>query len=103
MSNEAVETVVVRRHPGDWRTAVYRVSDVRGFRWDNVSGGVQRRTPRVLLFAYVDCTEAVNGAVAHSGMHRPCPHSIKVVIQQNDNGRALYRRLADLAGPKPAS
>ena len=33
-------TVEVRRQWNDWRFAEYRITDISGMHWDNVSGGV---------------------------------------------------------------
>lgn len=52
--------VSVRRHPQDWKTAVYRMSDVHDLRWDSISGGVQRATSYPALFATVLCDHAVS-------------------------------------------
>jgi len=93
--------VNVRRHAGDWRIATYRIEDLENVHWDTISGGVHRRFPFPLLFAYVWCDRMVDGEVAHSGAHGPCPHRIKVCILKCDNDRETYAYLAKLAGEKP--
>jgi hypothetical protein len=95
------EYVVVRRQWNDWRTAKYRLSDVEDVRWDRFSGGVQAPAPQYFLHGYVRCDEAVEGEVAHSGMHGDCPHRIKACIVKKDNDKQVYQRLAEKAGPKP--
>lgn len=50
--------VYVRRHPNDWQTATYNLSDVSGLHWSYVSGGVGRRTSHETLFGYVMCDGA---------------------------------------------
>jgi hypothetical protein len=55
-----------------------------------------------MLFASVQCDGMIEGELSHSGAHGTCPHSIKVVIQKNDNAPQTYARLASVAGPKPA-
>jgi hypothetical protein len=78
-------SVGVRRHPGDWQTAVYRFSDIDDIHSDSVSGGVGRKTSRPALFGYVMCDSAVTGEVAHSCRHGPGPHRIKVCIPKACN------------------
>ena len=93
--------LIVRRHPGDYRTAKYRLSDIGGLRWDKLSGGVQRTAfGQYYLYGYVACNEAVEGNVAHSGVHGPCPHTIKVCILRQDNISSYELLVRDLP-PKP--
>ena len=93
--------VTVARHPGDYRTARYRLGAIGGVRWDRLSGGFGKRSGQPLIYGYVDCQSAVDGEVAHSGIHGSCPHSIKVFIPQGQNSQAVIRHLRGLAGPRP--
>ncbi len=77
--------VYVRRHPNDWQTATYNLSDISGLHWDYVSGGVGRRTSHETLFGYVMCDGAVDGEVAHSCRHGRGPHNIKVCLMKGMN------------------
>jgi hypothetical protein len=79
-SGESDPTVSVRRHPSDWQTAVYRLSDISGIHSDVVSGGVGRKMSRSTWCGYVMCDGAVSGEVAHSCRHGLAPHRIKVCI-----------------------
>jgi hypothetical protein len=85
ISSESDLTVCVRRHPSDWQTAVYRLSDIDGLHWDTTSGGVGRKTSRAALFGYVMCDAAISGEVAHSCRHGPGPHRIKICIPKTCN------------------
>jgi hypothetical protein len=53
--------VRVRRQYNDWRVATYRLEDVSGLHWDEVSGGVRAKANRSYLFGYVLCDAAVRG------------------------------------------
>jgi len=60
--------------------AIYRFSDMDGLHYDNVSGGIGRKTSHDALFGYVMCDAAISGEVAHSCRHGPGPHRIKVCV-----------------------
>ena len=85
MSEAAELTVCVRRYPSDWKTAVYRLSDVNGLHRDSISGGVGRKTSHDAWFGYVMCDGAVSGEVAHTCRHGPPPHRIKICIPKTCN------------------
>lgn len=89
--------VRVRRQWNDWRKAKYRLEDLEHVHWSYMSGGVQAPTPRPFMHAYVRCDAAVEGEVAHSGTHGPCPHSIKVCIVQKDNSKSVIEALKRIA------
>jgi hypothetical protein len=89
--DEAIE-VYTRRHPNDWQTATYKLADIEELHWNNVSGGVGRRTSHDTLFGYVWCNGAVAGEVAHSCRHGQGPHRIKVCLPKGlnkDNWKAI--------------
>lgn len=93
----ADDTMVnVRRQWNDWSEAVYRLSDIAGLHWDNVSGGVQARAPRSFVHGYVMCDEMVSGAISHSCQHGKGPHRIKVCIVKKGNEAAFPAILAKL-------
>jgi hypothetical protein len=85
MTDATQLTVSVRRHPKDWQTAVYRLSDIDGPHRDTVSGGVGRKTSHDAWFGYVMCDGAVSGEVAHTCRHGPAPHRIKICIPKTCN------------------
>ncbi|WP_375414688.1 hypothetical protein [uncultured Bradyrhizobium sp.] len=77
--------VWVRRQFDDHRHAAYRMQDMRGWHWSNISGGVQHRANRYYLHAYVMCDGMIAGELAHSCEHGPPPHRIKVCITRKGN------------------
>lgn len=94
------EYVWVRRQWNDYRKAKYKLSDIEGIHWDWISGGVQVPSPQPFIHGYVSCDGAIEGEVAHSGCHGPCPHYIKVCITKKDN-KNIFPKLLEKAGPKP--
>ena len=94
-------TVIVRRQPNNYQTAKYLLSSFEEPHWDTVSGGVQTiMFDQPFIYGYVICNDAVEGEVAHSGAHGPCPHRIKVCALKKDN-LPIYSTLLELAGPRP--
>ncbi len=100
MSEEEL-TVLVRRQWNSQQDARYRLSDISGVHWSNVSGGVWTRANTYYLHGYVSCDAALSGEVAHSCRHGEGPHSIKVCIVKKGQNPAALRLLQDRAGPKP--
>jgi hypothetical protein len=99
--DEKADTCVwVRRQWNDHRQALYRLEDIRGLHWDSVSGGVRAKAPQQFLHGYVDCDAMLEGEIAHSGLHGPCPHSIKVCVLKKDNDPKVYRLLEKDAGER---
>lgn len=98
--------IKVRRSPKCHMIATYKHSDIWGYHWSLVSGGVKSSfMGSYSLYAYVWCDGAVEGAVVHSGEHGvenhgPCPHQIKVCILKKDN-RSIYDALT--TGPDGSS
>jgi hypothetical protein len=87
------DLVYVRRQYNDQSIAGYRIQDLSGLHWSNVSGGIQARANRAYLCGYVWCDAAVEGAVAHSCRHGEGPHHVKVCVVKKDNSKATYARL----------
>ena len=75
---QSVSTVWVRRQWDDWRKALVPLRSLRNVAWSEVSGGVKAPTPRPFLHGYIYCNEIISGDLAHSCLHGPGPHSIKV-------------------------
>ena len=92
--------VWVCRQPGG-NAARYRLDDLDGVHWDTVSGGRRQPLPQPFVCGYVDCEDAVEGEVGHSGSHGRCPHRIKVCVVGKDNLPAVMSDLRASAGPKP--
>ena len=93
-----MEYVTVVRSKGDWQKGKVKISDIEELRWDEISGGVRKRTGTCDLYGYIMCDQIVEGVIGHSGIHGPCPHRIKVLIQKCDNSEEIYERLVKRAG-----
>ena len=91
--------VRVRRDWDDHRVGTVRWSDLGNPRWDMVSGGTQTRTPQPFLHGYVMC-DKVRGDIAHSCIHGPAPHNIKVCIVEKDNSRQVWDYLMKIVGAR---
>jgi hypothetical protein len=94
------ELLRVKRHTKDWQAASYREDQIQDPHWSLSSGGVRAPFSRESLCGYVACHEAVDGEVAHSGLHGPCPHLIKVVITKTGSSPAPYKRVRAKADEK---
>ncbi|GAA1083740.1 hypothetical protein [Pseudonocardia alni] len=95
------ETIVwVRRQWNERHRAAYRLADLSGLHWSDMSGGVMARANRPYVHGYASCEAAVEGEVAHSCRHGSAPHRIKVCVTAVDNGGVrspLVRHLRGLA------
>ena len=89
----SVTRVIVRRQWNDWQKASYAVGHLRDIRWMSISGGVRTLAPQPFLHALVQCDAMLEGEVAHSGVHGPCPHTIRVCIVKKDNDPAVFSLL----------
>lgn len=99
---EEPELVSVKRNPRDWQEASYREDQISDPHWSATSGGVRRGLGGEKLCGYVVCNEAVYGEVAHSGIHKACPHTIKVCIIKKGSAAGPYKRLRQEADEKRA-
>jgi hypothetical protein len=77
--------VTVRRQWNDWREARYRLRDIEGLHWTDVSGGVNARAPRALIHGYVWCNGMIDGELAHSCQHGEGPHRVLVCVVKKAN------------------
>ena len=88
--------VWVRRQFDDHRHAAYRLADVEGWHMSDISGGVQHRANRRYLHGYVWCDGMIAGTLAHTCIHGPPPHRIKVCITKKGNEK-FWRVIAEVA------
>lgn len=97
----AVEAPVVqvRRQPGDWRLAAYRLADVSRMEWGYIGGGLKRRT-QWHVYGFVMCDGMISGKVGHSCKHGPPPHKIKVCITKKYNEK-VWPAISEKVGPRP--
>ena len=89
----AEQKVVIRRSWNDDKTAVVLRSDLHDLRMDDTSGGIQKRSPRLMVYGYISCDKIIEGEIAHSGLHGSCPHRIKVVVIGKFNPKKLMDEL----------
>jgi hypothetical protein len=92
--------VWVRRQFDDHRHAAYRLAEVGGWHWSDISGGVQHRANRHYLHAYVWCDAMIAGELAHRCNHGPPPHRIKVCITKKGNEK-FWHAIEAVAPAKP--
>lgn len=93
-----MEYVWVVRQKGDYKKAKVKLSNIQNLRWDEISGGAKIRNGTCALYGYMMCNQIEEGEIGHSGIHGPCPHRIKVLIQKCDNDEEIYEKLAERAG-----
>ncbi len=86
--------VKVRRQPGDYRLATYRLDKVYRMRWDNVGGGIQQRSA-IHVYGYVLCNELTCGKLAHSCRHGPPPPRDQGVHHQEAQRTGLGAHTSD--------
>ena len=55
------------------KLARYRLRDLSGFHWSDVSGGVMRRSPPCFLHAYAQCNGMLEGELAPQRRTRAVP------------------------------
>lgn len=77
--------VWVRRQFSSRKHAAYRLADVDGWHWSNMSGGIMRRANRYYLHGYVWCDAMIAGVIGHTCKHGPPPHRIKVCVTKKGN------------------
>ena len=56
-----------------------------------MAGGTQIESRKPFIYGYVWC-DKVLGAIAHSCIHGPPPHNIKVCLMKGDNSRDVWDR-----------
>ena len=92
--------VWVRRQFDDHRHAAYRLAEVSGWHWSNISGGINHQANRYYLHAYVMCDGMIAGELAHRCIHGPPPHRIKVCITKKGNEK-FWRAIEEVGPKKP--
>ena len=67
------------------------------------SGGTQAPLPRPMLAAFISCADIVDGSIAHSCMHGPGPHYIKVIVPKTANDKKVVAELCRSAERRSAA
>lgn len=97
--------VMISRQPST-DGAEYDAEKISGVRWDNISGGYQKRQAGYSLYGYIPYSEAME-LVDCSGRHEGYDNHAKVFIVKPKNKKSIYwegyQYLMGLAGKKPAS
>jgi hypothetical protein len=93
--------VWVRRQFDHHKHAAYRLGDVEGWHWSDISGGVMHRANRYYLHGYVWCDGMIAGTLAHRCEHGPPPHRIKVCVTKKGNEK-FWRAIEAVASAKDA-
>jgi hypothetical protein len=88
--------VWVRRQFSSRKHAAYRLADVDGWHWSNISGGVRHRANRRYWHGYVWCDAMIAGKLGHSCQHGPPPHHIKVCVTKKGNEK-FWREIEAVA------
>lgn len=65
------------------------------------SGGINQMAPQPFIHGYVMCDGMLSGELAHSCAHGRRPHRIKVCVVKKANTPEVFKRLLEIAGPKP--
>jgi hypothetical protein len=91
--------VWVRRQWNDYRDAAYRIEDVSGWHWSDMSGGVNVVAPRPFIHACVWCDSMIAGELAHSCLHGKGPHRIKVCVTKKMN-KKIWNEIQARAGSR---
>lgn len=101
LAAEPGPVVWVRRQFDHHKHAAYRLADVDGWHWSDISGGVMHRANRRYLHGYVWCDGMIAGTLAHSCAHGPPPHRIKVCVTKKGNEK-FWDAIAAVAPPNDA-
>lgn len=92
--------VMIRRQWNHWAIASCSLEDLTGFHWNDMPPNTAHRSPHAMVHAYIHCDRIV-GEIAHSHLHGPSPHKIRVVVVAKDNSRAVMEWVKSRAGPRP--
>lgn len=96
--------VVIKRSAYDYIADEVPISEIKGVKWDNISGGVYRKQAGYSLYGYIPYSLAME-TVKCSGMHNSGYNSAKICIpaslNKDDMYKEGYKRLRKRAGDKP--
>ena len=90
--------VTVRYRHSPERKAVYLAGDLRNMKWIR---NARRKHAAPRLGVEADCNLMCQGDLPPCGVAGPCPHPREFYVTQDDNDTWVYRRLAEMAGPRP--
>ncbi len=93
--------IYVRRQPNDYKIGKIKFEDVTDLDWGMTTGGIKVQTNQYYIFGYIYCNQVLEGEIAHSCMHGPAPHHIRVCVLKKDNDKKLYNSIIDVIGESP--
>lgn len=98
-NNNDMKKVTIQRQWNDYRQGEVEMEKLSGLGWDNLSGGVNQKSPHYFVYAYVMCND-IEGEISHSCWHGQGPHNIKVVILKKYN-LPIWKDILEIVGEKP--
>lgn len=105
MDNEDFKVLIGRSPRGDSKVSEISISDISNVRWDNTSGGIQQKSSGYFLYGYISYEQAME-LVDCSGSHDYYHNDAKVLIKTQKPKSPYYlgyKKLCEMAGPKPQS
>lgn len=98
--------VFICRNPGDYQGGEISIDEISDVRWDNISGGINKKQAGFSLYGYIDYRLAAK-LVACSGAHDYGDNVAKICIpgtnSKNPDHKEGYKILSKRAGEKPKS
>lgn len=100
---EGTQLIKVRRQPFSEQIGTIELKEISNVSWRRKSGGIQQWTRYHFPYGIIRCTHILEGTVAHSGTHGPCPHDILVCVCKKDN-KEIFDELLKVwnIGKRPA-
>ena len=92
--------VYTRRQWNDEKISAVPFDQFHNPYWDDISGEMMQRAPRAFIHGHVWCT-GTQDSTTHAPAHKNSPHWIKVCVVRRDNNRKTFKRLLEIAGPRP--
>ena len=81
--------VLISRHPGHFKCGEVSLSQISGFHWSKMSGGVHKQSSGYSLYGYIPYSLAME-TVACSGRHDRGQNEAKVYIHSAKKGSIYY-------------
>ncbi len=92
--------VVIRSQWNAWPPATVLLDDLTGLHWGAWCGGEFQLSSNLFIMGYVLC-DRIKGEFEHSCRSGEGPHRVEVCMLKRDNPRETYKKLLEIAGPKP--
>jgi hypothetical protein len=92
--------VYVRRQWNTIETSAVPFDQFHNPYWDDISGQVMQRAPRLFIHGYVWWSDAQD-QVAQLHANEAGIHWLKVCVARRDNNRVTFKRLLEIVGPRP--